>query len=160
MKALQQEQEIEQRLAQAACPSPDPPAPKPVPKAATPTRRVATPPAPPPQVPPAPTLAPTPPAPKLQEHPLVKLAESGKFSPHHAAAAAALQQQLLRGNQKLRLSMIVMHCKIVEIFICIIIDDIIGKVMILYSNFATYMKHHIREISIHFCTDGYIPSRC
>ncbi|XP_050484865.1 transcriptional repressor p66-alpha isoform X4 [Bombus huntii] len=95
VKALQQEQEIEQRLAQAACPSPDPPAPKPVPKAATPTRRVATPPAPPPQVPPAPTLAPTPPAPKLQEHPLVKLAESGKFSPHHAAAAA-LQQQLLR----------------------------------------------------------------
>ncbi|XP_076649265.1 transcriptional repressor p66-beta simjang isoform X2 [Halictus rubicundus] len=98
VKALQQEQEIEQRLAQAACPSPDPPAPKPVPKAATPTRRVATPPAPPPQVPPAPTLAPTPPAPKLQEHPLVKLAESGKFNPHHAAAAAALQQQLLRGN--------------------------------------------------------------
>ncbi|KAG7211353.1 hypothetical protein KM043_010645 [Ampulex compressa] len=96
VKALQQEQEIEQRLAQAACPSPDPPAPKPVPKAATPTRRVATPPAPPPQVPPAPTLAPTPPAPKLQEHPLVKLAESGKFSPHHAAAAAALQQQLIR----------------------------------------------------------------
>lgn len=100
VKALQQEQEIEQRLAQAACPSPDPPAPKPVPKAATPTRRVATPPAPPPQVPPAPTLTPTPPAPKLQEHPLVKLAESGKFSPHHAAAAAALQQQLLRGEQK------------------------------------------------------------
>ncbi|XP_050458551.1 transcriptional repressor p66-alpha isoform X5 [Cataglyphis hispanica] len=96
VKALQQEQEIEQRLAQAACPSPDPPAPKPVPKAATPTRRVATPPAPPPQVPPAPTLTPTPPAPKLQEHPLVKLAESGKFNPHHAAAAAALQQQLLR----------------------------------------------------------------
>ncbi|XP_012229692.1 transcriptional repressor p66-alpha isoform X3 [Linepithema humile] len=95
VKALQQEQEIEQRLAQTACPSPDPPAPKPVPKAATPTRRVATPPAPPPQVPPAPTCTPTPPAPKLQEHPLMKLAESGKFSPH-AAAAAALQQQLLR----------------------------------------------------------------
>lgn len=100
VKALQQEQEIEQRLAQAGCPSPDPPAPKPVPKAATPTRRVATPPAPLPQVPPpAPTLTPTPPAPKMQEHPLVKLAESGKFSPHHAAAAAALQQQLLRGKQ-------------------------------------------------------------
>lgn len=96
VKALQQEQEIEQRLAQTACPSPDPPAPKPVPKAATPTRRVATPPAPPPQVPPAPTCTPTPPTPKLQEHPLMKLAESGKFSPH-AAAAAALQQQLLRG---------------------------------------------------------------
>lgn len=103
VKALQQEQEIEQRLAQAACPSPDSPAPKPVPKAATPTRRVATPPAPPPQVPPAPTLTPTPPAPpKLQEHPLVKLAESGKFGPHHAAAAAALQQQLLRGKRETR----------------------------------------------------------
>ncbi|XP_020296137.1 transcriptional repressor p66-alpha isoform X3 [Pseudomyrmex gracilis] len=95
VKALQQEQEIEQRLAQAPCPSPDPPAPKPVPKAATPTRRVATPPAPPPQVPPAPTLTPTPPAPKLPEHPLMKLTESGKFNAH-AAAAAALQQQLLR----------------------------------------------------------------
>ncbi|XP_043472880.1 transcriptional repressor p66-alpha isoform X3 [Leptopilina heterotoma] len=97
VKALQQEQEIEQRLAQAACPSPDPPVatPKSIPKAATPTRRVATPPAPPPQIPQAPPPAPTPPAPKLQEHPLVKLAESGKFTPHHAAAAA-LQQQLLR----------------------------------------------------------------
>ncbi|XP_043266404.1 transcriptional repressor p66-alpha isoform X2 [Venturia canescens] len=96
VKALQQEQEMEQRLAQAACPSPDPPPPKPVPKPVTPTRRVATPPAPPPVVQQAPPPAPTPPAPKMQEHPLVKLAESGKFSPHHAAAAAALQQQLLR----------------------------------------------------------------
>ncbi|XP_023288893.1 transcriptional repressor p66-beta isoform X2 [Orussus abietinus] len=96
VKALKQEEEIEEKLAQVACPSPDPPAPKPVPKLATPTRRMATPPAPPPQVPPAPAPAPTPPAPKLQEHPLVKLAESGKFNPHHAAAAAALQQQLLR----------------------------------------------------------------
>jgi hypothetical protein len=95
VKALKQEKEIDERLAQAACPSPDPPAPKPVPKAPTPTRRVATPPAPPPQVQ-VPPPAPTPPAPKLQEHPLVKLAESGKF-PHPAAAAAALQQQLLRG---------------------------------------------------------------
>ncbi|XP_011494219.1 PREDICTED: transcriptional repressor p66-beta isoform X2 [Ceratosolen solmsi marchali] len=94
VKALKQEKEIDERLAQAACPSPDPPAPKPVPKAPTPTRRVATPPAPPPQVQ-VPPPAPTPPAPKLQEHPLVKLAESGKF-PHPAAAAAALQQQLLR----------------------------------------------------------------
>ncbi|KAG8041165.1 hypothetical protein G9C98_002153 [Cotesia typhae] len=95
VKALQQEHEMEQKLAQAASPSPDPPAPKPVPKAVTPTRRVATPPAPQPsvQVPPP---APTPPTPKLQDHPLVKLAESGKFSPHHAAAAAALQQQLIR----------------------------------------------------------------
>ncbi|KAK0167878.1 hypothetical protein PV327_001733 [Microctonus hyperodae] len=96
VKALQQEHEMEQKLAQAASPSPDPPAPKPVPKPVTPTRRVATPPAPPPTVQQAPPPAPTPPTPKLQEHPLVKLAESGKFSPHHAAAAAALQQQLLR----------------------------------------------------------------
>lgn len=59
---------------------------------------MATPPAPQ-QVPQAPAPAPTPPAPKLQEHPLAKLAESGKFSPHHAAAAA-LHQQLLRGNEK------------------------------------------------------------
>ncbi|XP_015524135.1 transcriptional repressor p66-beta isoform X1 [Neodiprion lecontei] len=95
VKALQQEQEIEQRLAQAACPSPDPPPPKPVPKASTPTRRVATPPAPQ-QVAQVPAPAPTPPAPKLQDHTLAKLAESGKFSPHHAAAAAAFHQQFLR----------------------------------------------------------------
>ncbi|XP_046744822.1 transcriptional repressor p66-beta isoform X4 [Diprion similis] len=95
VKALQQEQEIEQRLAQAACPSPDPPPPKPVPKASTPTRRVATPPAPQ-QVSQVPAPAPTPPAPKLQDHTLAKLAESGKFSPHHAAAAAAFHQQFLR----------------------------------------------------------------
>lgn len=87
---------MEQKLAQAASPSPDPPAPKSVPKAVTPTRRVATPPAPPPPVQQAPQPAQTPPSSKLQEHPLVKLAESGKFSPHHAAAA--LQQQLLRGE--------------------------------------------------------------
>ncbi|XP_057330929.1 transcriptional repressor p66-alpha isoform X3 [Microplitis mediator] len=96
VKALQQEHEMEQKLAQAASPSPDPPAPKPVPKAVTPTRRVATPPAPQPSVQQVPPPAPTPPTQKLQDHPLVKLAESGKFSPHHAAAAAALQQQLIR----------------------------------------------------------------
>ncbi|KAJ8678770.1 hypothetical protein QAD02_014557 [Eretmocerus hayati] len=79
------------RLAQAACSSPDPPIPKSIPKAATPTRRVGTPPTQQLQIPPP---APTPPN-KLQEHPLVKLAESGKF-PHPAAAAAAIQQQLLR----------------------------------------------------------------
>ncbi|XP_063984706.1 transcriptional repressor p66-alpha isoform X3 [Diachasmimorpha longicaudata] len=95
VKALQQEHEMEQKLAQAASPSPDPP-PKPVPKSVTPTRRVATPPAPPPSVQQAPPPAPTPPSQKMQEHPLVKLAEGGKFTPHHAAAAAALQQQLLR----------------------------------------------------------------
>lgn len=97
---------MEQKLAQAASPSPDPPAPKPVPKAVTPTRRVATPPAPQPSVQQVPPPAPTPPTPKLQDHPLVKLAESGKFSPHHAAAAAALQQQLIRGNDFLSHSLL------------------------------------------------------
>ena len=90
---MKQEKEIDERLAQNPCPSPDP-LPKSIPKSITPTRKVSTPPAPQ-QISPAPPPAPTPP--KLQEHPLVKLAESGKFSPHHAAAAAALQQQLLRG---------------------------------------------------------------
>lgn len=94
VKALQQEHEMEQKLAQAVSPSPDPPAPKPIPKPVTPTRRVATPPAPVQAPPPAQT----PPTPKHQDHPLMKLAESGKFSPHHVATAAALQQQLMRGK--------------------------------------------------------------
>ncbi|XP_067001998.1 transcriptional repressor p66-beta isoform X2 [Anabrus simplex] len=107
VKALQQEQEIEQRLAQvssSASPQPSepihaPPAPSPVvmsaptPKPATPTmppaaRHAPTPPAPPP--PPAPT----PPLPH-REHPLAKMAAETKFNSHHAAAA--LHQQLLRG---------------------------------------------------------------
>ncbi|KAK7793641.1 hypothetical protein R5R35_006129 [Gryllus longicercus] len=118
VKALQQEQEIEQRLAQvSSCVSPQPstattappepihapPTPSPAvmsapaPKPATPTmppvaRHAPTPPAPPPPPPPP---APTPPLPH-REHPLAKLAaESSKFSSHHAAAA--LHQQLLRG---------------------------------------------------------------
>ncbi|PNF35451.1 hypothetical protein B7P43_G04124 [Cryptotermes secundus] len=114
VKALQQEQEIEQRLAQvSSCSSPttQQPAPPPVPeppihappapspvimsasKPTTPTlppRHAPTPPAP------APPPAPTPPLPH-RDHPLAKLAaESSKFGSHHAAAAA-LHQQLLRG---------------------------------------------------------------
>ncbi|OXU21658.1 hypothetical protein TSAR_013348 [Trichomalopsis sarcophagae] len=98
VKALKQEKEIDERLAQTACPSPDPPAPKSVPKTSTPNRRVTTPPAPSPQVQ-VPPPAPTPPTPNRQDHPLVKLAaESNKFQhpAAAAAAAAALQQQLLR----------------------------------------------------------------
>ena len=112
VKALQQEQEIEQRLAQvSACvspttqpappPVPEPPihalpAPSPVimsaPKPSTPTlppRHAPTPPAP------APPPAPTPPLPH-RDHPLAKLAAESKFGSHHVAAAA-LHQQLLRG---------------------------------------------------------------
>ncbi|XP_044015698.1 transcriptional repressor p66-beta isoform X4 [Aphidius gifuensis] len=91
VKALQQEHEMEQKLAQTS-PSPDPPTPKPIPKPVTPTRRVATPPAPVQ----APSPIQTPPTTKHQEHPLIKLTESGKFSPHHVATAAALQQQIMR----------------------------------------------------------------
>jgi len=113
VKALQQEQEIEQRLAQvSSCVSPTtqqpapppvpeppihaPPAPSPVimsaPKPTTPTlppRHAPTPPAP------APPPAPTPPLPH-RDHPLAKLAAESKFGSHHVAAAA-LHQQLLRG---------------------------------------------------------------
>lgn len=92
VKALQQEHEMEQKLAQTS-PSPDPPTPKPIPKPVTPTRRVATPPTPVQALP----LIQTPPTSKHQEHPLIKLTESGKFSPHHVATAAALQQQIMRG---------------------------------------------------------------
>ncbi|XP_054277985.1 transcriptional repressor p66-beta-like isoform X2 [Macrosteles quadrilineatus] len=88
VKALQQEQEIEQRLAQGSPqPTPEPALPPPPqPKASTP----------------APRPAPTPPAPvtppSAREHPLAKLAaESSKFNSHHAAAAQALHQQLMRG---------------------------------------------------------------
>lgn len=91
VKALQQEHEMEQKLAQTS-PSPDPPNPKPIPKPVTPTRRVATPPA----LVQAPPPIQTPPTSKHQEHPLIKLTESGKFSPHHVATAAALQQQIMR----------------------------------------------------------------
>lgn len=86
VKALQQEQEIEQRLAQAS--------PQPTAEAALPP-----PPQPKPSTP-APRPAPTPPAPATppssREHSLAKMAaESNKFNPHHAAAA--LHQQLMRG---------------------------------------------------------------
>ncbi|XP_046661220.1 transcriptional repressor p66-beta isoform X3 [Homalodisca vitripennis] len=76
VKALQQEQEIEQRLAQGSPqPAPEPTLPPPPqPKPSTPA--------------PAPRPAPTPPAPATP--PL-----SSKFSSHHAAAA--LHQQLMRG---------------------------------------------------------------
>nr|CAD7445897.1 unnamed protein product [Timema bartmani] len=109
VKALQQEQEIEQRLAQVTTSSsssssspqpPEPPAPTmsappaPPKPPSTPTpRHVPTPPTPVPVPPPAPT----PPLPPPPTHPLAKLAaESNKFGNHHAAAAA-LHQQLLRG---------------------------------------------------------------
>ncbi|XP_014260122.1 transcriptional repressor p66-beta [Cimex lectularius] len=75
VKALQQEQEIEQRLAQGS-PQPEPPVPpQPLVKPATPK--------PPPGIP----------SPN-RDH-LAKLADTAKFNPHHAAAA--LHQQLLRG---------------------------------------------------------------
>lgn len=104
VKALQQEQEIEQRLAQSSPqpsepPPPAPaPAPAPAPKAVTPNH---PPPPPPPQsrrnpTPPTPSPVPSPSPREHQHHPLAKLAaETNKFNSHHAAAA--LHQQLLRG---------------------------------------------------------------
>lgn len=77
VKALQQEQEIEQRLAQGS-PQPEPP----------PT------PQPPPVVRPS-TPKPAPPIPSPNRDHLAKLADSAKFNPHHVAAT--LHQQLLRG---------------------------------------------------------------
>lgn len=100
VKALQQEQEIEQRLAQvgggAGVASPEPAAPPP--SAPTPTASSTPKPATPTPPPPPPPTPPTPAS--VREHPLAKLAAesaaAGKFgSPHHMAAA--LQQQLLRG---------------------------------------------------------------
>ncbi|XP_014285244.1 transcriptional repressor p66-beta [Halyomorpha halys] len=74
VKALQQEQEIEQRLAQGSPQPEPPPTPQPVVKPSTPK--------------------PTPPIPSPNRDHLAKLADSAKFN-HHAAAA--LHQQLLRG---------------------------------------------------------------
>ncbi|XP_075216231.1 transcriptional repressor p66-beta simjang isoform X2 [Lycorma delicatula] len=92
VKALQQEQEIEQRLAQG---SPQPPPPEPPLIPPPPPPKPPTPAIPPPaRHAPTPPPAPTPPSPR--EHPLAKLAaETSKFNPHHAAAA--LHQQILRG---------------------------------------------------------------
>ncbi|XP_058810813.1 transcriptional repressor p66-alpha [Phymastichus coffea] len=98
VKALKQEKEIDERLAQAACPSPDPPVAKSVPKASTPTRRVTSSPSPAPQQIQVPPAAPTPPTSKqYQDNTLLKLIESGKF-PH--PAAMALQQQMIREMAK------------------------------------------------------------
>ncbi|KAL1129644.1 hypothetical protein AAG570_012589, partial [Ranatra chinensis] len=79
VKALQQEQEIEQRLAQSS-PQPD----TAVTSVPQPSNKPATP-------------KPTAPMPSPNREHLAKLADSAKFNPHHAAAAAALHQQLLRG---------------------------------------------------------------
>uniref|UniRef100_A0A0A9W397 Transcriptional repressor p66-beta n=1 Tax=Lygus hesperus TaxID=30085 RepID=A0A0A9W397_LYGHE len=79
VKALQQEQEIEQRLAQGSPqpePTPAPPPPPPIGKPPTPK--------------PAPPGIPSP----NRDH-LAKLADTAKFNPHHAAAA--IHQQFLRG---------------------------------------------------------------
>ncbi|XP_008195574.1 transcriptional repressor p66-alpha isoform X2 [Tribolium castaneum] len=88
VKALQQEQEIEQRLAQngvftSSSPAPSPVTPEAVPKSATPT--------------PTPRHAATPPAPSAQQTPPPSRSShssSDKFSQN--AAMQALQQQLLR----------------------------------------------------------------
>lgn len=115
VKALQQEQEIEQRLAQV-CASPQPesnrtppaPSPKPVPSVtplAVPTPKPST----PTQQSssggssrhgsntPTTTAQPSPTPPlSHRDHPLAKLAaETSKFNTHHAAAA--LHQQMMRG---------------------------------------------------------------
>lgn len=90
VKALQQEQEIEQRLAQngvftSSSPAPSPVTPEAIPKSATPT--------------PTPRHAATPPAPSAQQTPPPSRSShssSDKFSQN--AAMQALQQQLLRSE--------------------------------------------------------------
>ncbi|KAL7286947.1 hypothetical protein TKK_0018889 [Trichogramma kaykai] len=108
VKALKQEKEIDERLAQTTSASPDPPVqipvlPKSVPKVPTPTRR-STPPVPPQQMP---QTSATPPASKAlqDQQALAKLVESSKyghpgFANVAAAAAQQLQQQLLRELSK------------------------------------------------------------
>ncbi|XP_076268564.1 transcriptional repressor p66-beta simjang isoform X1 [Rhynchophorus ferrugineus] len=98
VKALQQEQEIEQRLAQNGSFTSSSPAPSPsesIPKSVTPTpasRHAATPtpPAPPPPAQPTP-----PPPPPRSSHQSSQSAQD-KYSLPNAAAVQALQQQLLR----------------------------------------------------------------
>lgn len=103
VKALQQEQEIEQRLAQngsftSSSPAPSPSAPEPTPKSVTPTpvsRHAATPtpPAPPPPAQPTP---PPPPPPQRSSHQSAAQSAQDKYTAQSAAAMQALHQQLLR----------------------------------------------------------------
>ncbi|BES90478.1 GATA zinc finger domain containing 2B [Nesidiocoris tenuis] len=91
VKALQQEQEIEQRLAQGTSPQPEVPSPAPAPAPQPP------PPPPPPPVIKPPTPKPAPPGiPSPNRDHLSKLADTAKFNPHHAAAA--IHQQFLRAS--------------------------------------------------------------
>ncbi|XP_018567587.1 transcriptional repressor p66-alpha isoform X2 [Anoplophora glabripennis] len=99
VKALQQEQEIEQRLAQngvftSSSPAPSPVTPEVLPKSVTPTptpRHAATPPAPPP-------AQPTPPPPRSSHAPGHSASSvQDKYNQQQSAAAMqALHQQLLR----------------------------------------------------------------
>ncbi|KAJ8962847.1 hypothetical protein NQ318_001247 [Aromia moschata] len=100
VKALQQEQEIEQRLAQngvftSSSPAPSPVTPETVPKSVTPTptpRHAATPPAPPP-------AQPTPPPPRsshASSHSSTSSVQDKYTQQQSAAAMQALHQQLLR----------------------------------------------------------------
>ncbi|KAG5872562.1 hypothetical protein JTB14_033980 [Gonioctena quinquepunctata] len=107
VKALQQEQEIEQRLAQngvftSSSPAPSPVTPESLPKAVTPTpapRPAPTPPA----IPAPPPPQPTPPPPRSSHgssHSSSSAAAQEKFNQQqNAAAMQALQQQLLRSLQ-------------------------------------------------------------
>lgn len=97
VKALQQEQEIEQRLAQSSRASPQPDSHHSSSHSSSPASKSST-----PSVPPPSRHVPTPPSNNSappRTPPLSKLAqENSKFNSHQqAAAAAALQQQLLRG---------------------------------------------------------------
>ncbi|XP_057660603.1 transcriptional repressor p66-alpha isoform X1 [Diorhabda carinulata] len=103
VKALQQEQEIEQRLAQngvftSSSPAPSPVTPEALPKAVTPTpvpRHAPTPPAPAPPPPPQPT----PPPPRTSHppnHPPPSVAQDKYTQQQNAAAMQALHQQILR----------------------------------------------------------------
>ncbi|CAH1110108.1 unnamed protein product [Psylliodes chrysocephalus] len=104
VKALQQEQEIEQRLAQngvftSSSPAPSPVTPEALPKAATPTPAPRHAPTPPAQAPPPPPQ-PTPPPPR-SSHPSSHSSSSSvaqdKYTQQQSAAAMqALHQQILR----------------------------------------------------------------
>lgn len=125
VKALKQEKEIDEKLANASSTTVEPPLPKSFNKSAV-TIRKEVPSHTPQQMNIQAQSSNTLPV-KHTEHPFMKLTESNKFGSHHAVTAAALQQQLFRG-----LWLLVIHDNLKRIS---------TKLILIYKIFAELAKN-------------------